>query len=161
MIDFTKPIDFPWRPLERIPHTSACTIAGVWLAIYEHPSDKSYWIAMTGMAGDQYPSSAKRFPDRSGAEAWATDTLRLLLMARQGSLAMTDDNQPDTQPEDGSIPPATPPVVDPPKPEDELNVPPSDFAEDDDELLEDDDDADDTGFEDDDDETEEDDTGLK
>ena len=154
------PIQFDWKALPSVPHTYACMVVGVAIGLYEQPSDKSHWISLTGPAGRPFPDSPKKFPNRSLAEQWAADTLRLVFMAQTTETTMTPDNPNEgtanplpepTQP--GQQPPFDP--KDQPK-DDELNKPGPDFNTeidledgDNDEGDDDDGDADDaTGFDD-------------
>lgn len=151
------PIVFDWRPLESIPHTYGCMVAGVAVGLYEQPSDKSHWITMRGPAGTQFPSEPKRFPDRTSAEQWATDTLRLVFMARE---------RPEMTPDEPKYPTDVPPVETPPVPEpvpvpgqiapeptkdpNEPNVPGPEFESDDEDVDEDYEDFEDEDCDDDD-----------
>lgn len=132
---FVCPIVFDWKPLTSIPHTYACMIAGVAIGLYEQPSDKSHWITMTGPAGKPFPSEPKKFPNRSLAEAWAADILRLLFMAPQPETKLMTP----TEPVDPNVPTNPQPKVEteqkpfePPK-DDEPNVPGPEFEPGDDE----------------------------
>lgn len=126
-ICFVCPIVFDWRPLTSIPHTYACMIAGVAIGLYEQPSDKSHWISMTGPAGKPFPSEPKKFPNRSLAEQWAADTLRLVFMAQTTETTMTPTEPTGPGPEPTDPKPGQQPPFDPAKQDDK---PQSDFVND-------------------------------
>lgn len=117
---------FDWTPIPAIPHTYSARIAGVWIGLYEQPSDKSYWISITGQSGDSFPSSPKKFPTRNSAESWAADTLRLLVLARtETTMTPTEPTGPGPEPTEPK--PGQQPPFDPAKQDDK---PQSDFVND-------------------------------
>jgi hypothetical protein len=126
---FVCPIVFDWKPIERVSHTFATQVTGIWLGMYEHPSDKSVWLSMSGRVGQPFPDLPKKFPDRTSAELWAADTLRLIAMAHNGA------NDMNTKPDEPTNPDVNQP---PPKPKPEPETP-SDFVNDPDDDDDDDD----------------------
>lgn len=163
-----------WKPTG-VPHTEYAIVSQIWVGLYESPSDKSTWISLAAAPGDEirhYPQTPKKFPDRTGAEFWALDTVRLILKAREEPIMNGGQNEmpnPPAPPEGGNNP-ATPGehVQNPsdpaspgndksesqPQPDDpELVVPRSDFVDDepgDEDEVEDECDDEDFGSEDDD-----------